>query len=90
MTSQRPDITFTEFANACATDGHPLYKGFEGDAKRNFEELVFQALSIKVLPKQLYPRETLEAPDFSNVVMLPRATWHDYYAEVLSSILLKG
>lgn len=81
------DITFSEFENACAEDGHPLYKPFQAEDLKQFRELVFHSLSIKVHPMELYPAETLGDTNDSNVARLPRKTWHGYYAEILGSVI---
>ena len=64
-------------------EGTPLYQSYFGERRTIFIALVHLHLSKRVSPLNVLPVETFEAPDFSNVAILPKEMWHAYYAEAL-------
>jgi len=85
--SDDKEMTFSEFKIATASEGHPLYKGISEGRLANFREYVYQCLTLKVLPKALYPADTGADSDHSNVACLPKRLWHDYYGEALGAFI---
>lgn len=84
------EMTFQEFEEACRQEGRPLYAGFYGKTRANTIEYFYHVLTLKVVPKNLYPQDTMEGYDYSNVAHLPKKTWHGFYADALMELYEKG
>ena len=76
-----PEITFMEFEEAAAKEGHPLYKGIKTNNLSNFKELLFHTLMAHIATEK----------DINiNDVCLLKEQWHEYYAKALASYLSLG
>ena len=67
-------ITFIEFEEATAKEGHPLYRGIKTNNLSNFKEILFHTLMAHIT--------TVKDTNINNV-RLPKEQWHEYYAEAL-------
>ncbi|MCK4592575.1 hypothetical protein KAT63_04025 [Candidatus Parcubacteria bacterium] len=74
----KQEITFIEFEEETAKEGHPLYKGIKTNDLSNFKELLFHTLMAHI---------TTVKDININDVRLSKERWHEYYAEALRSYL---
>ncbi|NOQ68127.1 hypothetical protein GQ568_01660 [Patescibacteria group bacterium] len=77
----KQEITFIEFEESTAEEGHPLYKDIKTNDLSNFKELLFHTLMAHIA--------TVEDTNINNV-RLPKEQWHKYYVEALTLYLFPG
>lgn len=79
--SEPKKVTFEEFEEQMR-DEECMAEALNDPNYGMFREFAFQTLTSKVLPQELYPRETLGG-DPIQVAQFPVQQWYEWYVELL-------